>query len=77
MPDDLKSGEKAPALVTANGLTAVKEFFTQTPERFAAAGFVTLLFDYRLFEDSEGEPRSQVFPLEMAEDWDRTKDKQD
>jgi acetyl esterase/lipase len=52
----------------AIGLTTVKEFFTQTPERFVAAGFVTLLFDYRFFGGSEGEPRSQVFPLEMAED---------
>jgi hypothetical protein len=68
VPDDLKSGQKAPAIVMALGLTTVKEFFTQTPERFVAAGFVTLLFDYRFFGDSEGEPRSQVFPLEMAED---------
>jgi len=68
VPDDLKSGQKAPAIVMANGLTAVKEFFTQTPDRFVAAGFVTFVFDYRFFGDSEGEPRSQVFPLEMAED---------
>jgi len=38
-------------------------------ERFVAAGFVALAFDYRFFGDSEGEPRSQVFPLEMAEDY--------
>jgi fermentation-respiration switch protein FrsA (DUF1100 family) len=34
-----------------------------------AAGFVTLVFDYRYFGDSEGEPRSQLFPLEMVEDY--------
>jgi dienelactone hydrolase len=37
-------------------------------ERFAAAGFVTLAFDYRYFGDSEGEPRCQLFPLEQVED---------
>ena len=68
VPDGLKLGHKAPAIVMANGLTGVKEFLTQTPERFVAAGFVALVFDYRFFGDSEGEPRSQVFPLEMAED---------
>jgi len=37
-------------------------------DRFVESGFVTLVFDYRYFGDSEGEPRSQVFPLEMVED---------
>jgi dienelactone hydrolase len=37
-------------------------------ERFAGAGFVTLVFDFRYFGDSEGEPRSQLFPLEQVED---------
>jgi fermentation-respiration switch protein FrsA (DUF1100 family) len=69
VPDDLKSGQKAPAIVMANGLTGVKEaVLPDYAERFAAAGFVTLVFDHRFFGDSEGEPRSQVFPLEMAED---------
>ncbi len=69
VPDDLKSGQKAPAIVMANGLTGVKEaVLPDYAERFAAAGFVTLAFDFRFFGDSEGEPRSQVFPLEMTED---------
>jgi fermentation-respiration switch protein FrsA (DUF1100 family) len=69
VPDDLKSGQKAAAIVMANGLTGVKEaVLPDYAERFVAAGFVTLVFDFRFFGDSEGEPRSQVFPLEMAED---------
>ena len=68
VPDDLKSGQKAAAIVMNNGLTGVKEaILPDYAERFVAAGFVTLVFDYRFFGDSEGEPRSQVFPLEMAE----------
>jgi len=69
VPDDLKSGQKVAAIVTNNGLTGVKEaVLPDYAERFVAAGFVTLVFDYRFFGDSEGEPRNQVFPLEMAED---------
>jgi len=69
VPDDLKSSQKAAAIVMNNGLTGVKEaILPDYAERFVAAGFVTLVFDYRFFGDSEGEPRSQVFPLEMAED---------
>jgi fermentation-respiration switch protein FrsA (DUF1100 family) len=69
VPNDLKSGQKAAAIVMANGLTGVKEAtLPDYAELFVASGFVTLVFDFRFFGDSEGEPRSQVFPLEMAED---------
>jgi len=69
VPDDLKTDAKAPAIVMATGFTGVKEavlpdFATQ----FVNAGFMTLVFDYRYFGDSEGEPRSQNFPLELVED---------
>jgi fermentation-respiration switch protein FrsA (DUF1100 family) len=70
VPDDLEAGQEAPAVVMAHGFTAVKEQgLSDFAERFVAAGFVTLVFDYRYFGDSEGEPRSQVFPLEMVEDY--------
>ena len=70
VPDDLKSGQKVPAIVMATGFTGVKEdVLPDYAERFVAAGFVALAFDYRFLGDSEGEPRSQVFPLEMAEDF--------
>jgi fermentation-respiration switch protein FrsA (DUF1100 family) len=70
VPDDLKIGKKAPAIVMAHGLTAVKEMgLNDFAERFVTAGFVTMVFDYRFFGDSEGEPRGQVFPYEMVEDY--------
>ena len=59
-----------PAIVMAHGLSGVKEqSLPHVAGRFAAAGFVTLLFDYRFLGASEGEPRNQVFPLEMVEDY--------
>lgn len=70
LPDDLKANQKAPAVVMAHGFSALKEqVLPEYAERFTAAGFVTLVFDYRYFGESEGEPRSQLFPLEMAEDY--------
>lgn len=69
MPDDLKPGSKAPVIVMANGFTGVKEqVLPDFATRFVNAGFATLVFDYRYFGDSEGEPRSQNFPLELVED---------
>jgi fermentation-respiration switch protein FrsA (DUF1100 family) len=63
-------GRRAPAIVMAHGLSAVKE--QSLPEyaaKFVDAGFVTLVFDYRFFGESDGEPRCQLFPLEMVEDY--------
>ena len=69
VPDDLKAGVKAPAIVMATGFTGVKEaILPDFATRFVNAGFVTMVFDYRYFGDSEGEPRSQNFPLELVED---------
>jgi len=70
VPNDLKSGSKAPAIVMANGFSGVKEqILPDFASKFLDAGFVTMAFDYRYFGDSEGEPRSQNFPLEMVEDY--------
>jgi hypothetical protein len=70
VPNALKKGQKAPAIIMAHGLSAVKEqVLPEIAKQFASAGFVTLVFDYRFFGDSEGEPRSQIFPLEMVEDY--------
>jgi dienelactone hydrolase len=69
VPDDLKAGQKAPAIVMAHGFTGLKEaILPDFAASFVNAGLVTLVFDFRYFGDSEGEPRSQVFPLEMVED---------
>ncbi len=68
MPERLEG--KAPAVVMAHGLSAVKEqALPDYAEMFVAAGLVTLIFDYRTFGESEGEPRCQLFPLEMVEDY--------
>jgi fermentation-respiration switch protein FrsA (DUF1100 family) len=70
IPDNLGGGQKAPTIVMAHGLSAVKDqALPDFAEKFAAAGFVTLVFDYRYFGESEGEPRCQIFPMEMVEDY--------
>jgi uncharacterized protein len=68
LPAD-RMGMESPGIVTANALTAVKEItLPGYAERFAAAGFVTLVFDYRFWGESEGEPRNQIIPYEMQQD---------
>jgi fermentation-respiration switch protein FrsA (DUF1100 family) len=69
-PDNIKTGTKLPAIVMAHGFSAVKEQgLPDFAEYFSNAGFIVLVFDYRFFGDSEGEPRCQLFPLEMVEDY--------
>jgi fermentation-respiration switch protein FrsA (DUF1100 family) len=54
----------------AHGFSAVKEMFLPAfAERFRAAGFAVLLFDFRFLGESGGEPRGQVFPCEQHEDY--------
>jgi fermentation-respiration switch protein FrsA (DUF1100 family) len=70
LPENIKAGQKAPAIVMAHGHSAVKEqYLAPFAARFAASGFVTLVFDYRYWGASEGEPRCQLFPLEQVEDY--------
>ncbi|MEA2933099.1 MAG: uncharacterized protein QOI56_1884, partial [Actinomycetota bacterium] len=69
VPDDLPAGQPAPAVVMANAFSATKEIYLSNhAERFAAAGFVVLAFDYRTFGGSGGEPRSQIFPHDQVDD---------
>src|SRR2546425_6823968 len=70
LPDDLKSGEQRPAIVMAHGFSAVKEMYLDAfAEVFVAAGFVTLVFDYRYQGASEGGPRDRIIPAEQHEDY--------
>ncbi len=70
LPENLPAGKKTPAIVMAHGFSAVKEMYLSNfAERFTEAGFITLVFDYRYLGDSEGEPRSQIFPMEQIEDY--------
>jgi fermentation-respiration switch protein FrsA (DUF1100 family) len=69
-PDDIDADQKVPTIIMAHGFSAVKEqALPGFAERFAEAGLRTLLFDYRYFGGSDGEPRCQLFPLEMVEDY--------
>lgn len=50
----MKADEKRPAIVMAHGFSAPKEALLQNfADRFAAAGFVVLVFDYRYLGASE------------------------
>ncbi|MBI3523909.1 MAG: alpha/beta hydrolase [Betaproteobacteria bacterium] len=62
--------ETWPAIVMAHGFSAVKEMdVPKFAEVFAAAGFAVLLFDYRFYGASEGEPQGQLHPVEQLEDY--------
>jgi len=70
VPDTMDKGQKAPAIAMAHGFAGVKEMgLVSFAERFTAAGFVTLVFDYRCWGESEGEPRNQIFAHDMVEDY--------
>ncbi len=70
VPDDLKSGERRPTIVMAHGFSAVKEMYLDRfAEVFVAAGFVTLVFDYRNQGASEGTARGRIIPAEQHEDY--------
>ena len=69
IPDDLQPGQKAPAIVTANAISAIKEItLPGYAERFCAAGFVVLVFDYRTYGESDGVPRNQLDPHAQQQD---------
>jgi uncharacterized protein len=59
-----------PLVVMAHGFGGTREMkLTPYAERFVAAGFGTLLFDYRRFGASDGEPRNLMVPRDEVEDW--------
>jgi dienelactone hydrolase len=64
------SSGPAPLLVMAHGLGAVRTMRLDAyAERFSAAGYACLVFDYRNFGDSDGQPR-QVLDVDMQlADW--------
>jgi len=64
------AGTKRPIVVLAHGLAGVKELRLDAfAERFTAAGYVCLVFDYRHFGASTGEPRQLLDIGEQLEDW--------
>ncbi|WP_066903124.1 alpha/beta hydrolase [Millisia brevis] len=76
----LPAGPPAPVIVMAHGLGATRGMRIDAhAERFAAAGYACLLFDYRYFGDSDGQPRqlldidSQLADWSAAVDYARTR----
>src|ERR1700757_989564 len=60
----------APLLVMAHGLGAVRTMRLDAyAERFSAAGYACLGFDYRNFGDSEGAPRQLLDISMQLQDW--------
>ena len=67
VPKGVKADEKRPAIVMAHGWSATKEMYLDNfASKFANAGFVVLVFDYRFLGSSEGEPRGQLLPIRLA-----------
>ena len=59
-----------PLVVLAHGWTGIREARLDAyAERFAAAGFAALVFDYRHFGASEGEPRQLLDVGRQLADW--------
>lgn len=63
-------GGPTPCVVLGHGFSAVRDQRLDAyAERFAAAGLTALVFDYRHFGDSEGEPRQLLDIGRQLDDW--------
>lgn len=61
---------RSPVVVMAHGLGAIREMRLDAyAERFVAAGLACLVFDYRHFGSSDGEPRQLLSVRRQLEDW--------
>ncbi len=70
MPAETSSEARPPVIVMAHGLGAVKALrLSAFAERFQAKGYACLVFDYRHFGESEGEPRELLSLDRQREDW--------
>lgn len=59
-----------PVIVMANGFACERKFsLPDVAERFAEQGFAVVLFDYRGFGESTGQPRELVSPKHHLQDW--------
>ena len=59
-----------PVVVMGHGLGAIREMgLSPFAERFVAAGYACLVFDYRHFGASTGEPRQLLSVARELEDW--------
>ena len=63
-------GTNVPCIVMAHGFTATRDQALPTyAERFTAEGYAVLLFDYRHFGASAGEPRQLLDIRKQHQDW--------
>lgn len=61
---------RVPAIVMSGGYGTTKEMFVDCyAEKFAASGFVVLLYDHRGFGSSDGTPRHEINPWQQVEDF--------
>ncbi|WP_062986221.1 alpha/beta hydrolase [Nocardia anaemiae] len=66
----LPAGGPAPIIVMAHGLGGIREMRLDAyAERFRAAGYACLVFDYRHFGASDGTPRQLIDIREQLADW--------
>lgn len=69
-PADDPAGTGRPVVVMAHGLGGVREMRLDAfAERFADAGYACLVFDYRHFGASSGDPRQLLDIDRQLEDW--------
>jgi uncharacterized protein len=68
LPSDFETGQKHPGVVLCHGFTGVRQLMLEDyAQVFAEAGYVSLIFDYRGFGDSEG-AKWRLIPLEQIDD---------
>ena len=66
----LDTSASVPCIVMASGLGGTKDMgLDEYALLFQEAGFAVLLFDYRYFGQSEGEPRQLIWIPHQLEDW--------
>jgi pimeloyl-ACP methyl ester carboxylesterase len=70
LPEGAGEAAPAPVLVMGHGLGAIKDMrLAAFAERFRAEGYACLVFDYRHFGQSTGEPRELLSIRRQREDW--------
>jgi len=68
LPENLSS--PVPCIVMGHGFGGTGNMLLENYAiRYQKAGFATLIFDYRFFGDSEGEPRQLIWIPYQLEDW--------
>ena len=69
-PESAAGNAPGPVVIMAHGLGGVKEMRLDAyAERFVAEGYRVLVFDYRHFGDSDGEPRDLLDIQRQLDDW--------